>query len=230
MKIRRKIIYYYRLIHSIPFNFKFLPFKQALKIPIIIHNVKIINMKQGTIRIESNEIKRGMIQLGVNITAKYPNNGVTIENKGKIIFMGNCTIGNNSFISTGKNGILIIGENLFVSSSINIICAEKIVIGKNNRFGWETTIMDTSFHPLFDRENHSFLPATRPITIGDNNWTGMQTIIMPGVNTPPHCIFGSRSIVTRSTNLKSYCLYGGHPIKLLRQNVERIIGQDNIDY
>jgi len=58
----------------------------------------------------------------------------------------------------------------------------------------------------------------------------MQTIIMPGVNTPHYCIFGCRSIVTRGIELEPYCLYGGVPIKLLKRNIERILGKDNIDY
>lgn len=53
---------------------------------------------------------------------------------------------------------------------------------------------------------------------------------MPGVNTPHYCIFGCRSIVTRGIELEPYCLYGGVPIKLLKRNIERILGKDNIDY
>jgi len=160
MKILQKLKYYILIIRSIPINIKYLPFNQAIKIPIFLTNSKFIG--KGRIVIESNEVYRGMINLGAYLCPKYPRKGITIENNGCIVFKGACTIGNNSFISIGKRGTLIVGDNLVVNSSVNIICARKIVIGKNNLFGWETTIMDTSFHPLYDRENHSFLPATAP--------------------------------------------------------------------
>ena len=51
-------------------------------------------------------MKPNMIQLGKMMVSIYPNNGITIENKGLVEFYGRCSIGNNSFISVNKNGRL----------------------------------------------------------------------------------------------------------------------------
>ena len=171
-----------------------------------------------------------MIKLGIKLTPKYPDTGLKWENKGFIVFKGGCIIGSNSFLSVGREGVLTFGENVISNSTLNIMCASNITIGKNTLLGWETTIMDTSFHPLYDMNKREYMSATRPIKIGDNNWTGMQCLIMPGVETSEHCVFGARSILIRGCNYKPYCLYGGSPIHLLKEGIQRILGHDNINY
>ena len=224
-----KLRYYKVLMQSLLFNLRFLPFQQAKHLPILLYNPHLIDCTGG-VEIKSGNIYRGMIKLGIPLTPKYPQNGITLEIRGKLVFRGSCTIGNDSFISVGKLGRLTIGNNLIVTAAMKVVCAKSITIGDNVLLGWETTLMDTSFHPLFNRESNSFMEATREIVIGDNNWTGMQTLVMPGVITPPNCVFGARSVVTRNGQYQSYCLYGGAPIRKLKSNVERIHGHDNIVY
>lgn len=225
--MKKKLAYYKMLWDSLWFNIHYLPLKQAIKIPIFIYNPTYIS-KSGKIKIEG-DIKRGMIHLGKYSCPMY-NKGIKWENKGTIIFQGYCHIGNESFISVGKNGLLIIGTEVINNGKLKIICAKNITIDNYNRLGWETIIMDTSFHPLFDKEKQTFLSATRPIYIGAYNWLGMQCIVMPGTKTPEHCIFGLRSIITRNAPTESYCIHGGNPLHILRKNVERILGKDQIEY
>lgn len=230
-KIVTKFNYYKVLVQSIIFNLRVLPYSQAKKLPIFVYNLHVMNgLHSGEVKIESENIKKGMIKIGIKLTPKYPDTGVKWENNGLVVFKGSCIIGSNSFLSVGKNGILTFGNDVIVNSTLNIMCARSITIGNHTLFGWETTIMDTSFHPLYDMNKKEYIPATRPIKIGDNNWTGMQCLIMPGVDTPEHCVFGARSIVTRGYNYEPYCLYGGSPIHLLKRGVQRILGHDNIDY
>lgn len=51
------------LFRTIYFNFKYLPPTVAIKLPIYLHNVKFDDMR-GSIRIESDNIRRGMITIG----------------------------------------------------------------------------------------------------------------------------------------------------------------------
>ena len=129
-----------------------------------------------------------------------------------------------------RYGILTIGQDVANTGKLRIICAKEITIDEHDRLGWETLIMDTSFHPLFDIEKQIFLPAIRPVHIGAHNWLGMQCVVMPGANTPEHCIFGLRSIITRNASIESYCTHGGNPLHIIRRNVKRILGKDQIEY
>lgn len=218
------------IIPSLYFNFKYLPFRQAVKLPILTYKPTFLKLK-GKVIIDSPVIYMGMIKLGVFATSVYPNNGFTISNEGKIIFKGKCRIGNDSYIVCGKQGEIIIGDNFRVSAGMKIVSQCGVEFGKEVRIGWDNVIMDTNFHPIYDMEKEKFKKAFGKVYIGDNNWLASQCMVLPGVRTPKRCIFGARSILTRGGHYESYCVHGGAPLKVLSRNVMRIIGQDRIvDY
>ena len=157
----------------------------------------------------------------------YPDNGIHWMHEGKIVFKGKCRIPNNSFIVTGKQGNIEFGDD-FLASPVKLISFIGIKFGVHTRLGWDTIVMDTNFHPLYDMEKEEFKKAYGKIEIGDANWFGTQCIIMHSVKTPERCIFGMRSVVTRGGHYESYCVHGGSPIRILSRNVMRIYGQDKI--
>ena len=57
----------FRLLRSLPasvyFNFHYLPLRQAVKLPIMLYKPRFLELK-GTVRIEGDNIRTGMIQLG----------------------------------------------------------------------------------------------------------------------------------------------------------------------
>jgi len=215
---------------SIIFNFRYLPFKQAVKLPIWACKPHIHKFK-GKVIIDAEHIKTGMIRLGVHGGRMYPNNGFSWTNEGIVIFKGYCMIGNNSFIITGDQGKIVFGDDFIATTSVKIISFCGITFGEHARLGWDSIVMDTNFHPFYNRETEQFKRAFGRISIGDYNWISTQSVVLHSVETPHHCYFGLRSVITRSGDYESYCLYGGSPLRVLSRNVERIIGQDKItDY
>ena len=86
---------FHGLFPTIFFNFRYLPFNQAIKLPILLYKPKFLKLN-GSIKI-SSPIRTGMIRLGWPIVPSlYPNDGIVIEirEKGSIIFEGNVKIGN----------------------------------------------------------------------------------------------------------------------------------------
>lgn len=218
------------LVPSIIFNFRYLPFKQAVKLPILVYKMRLLR-QSGKIVIECDHIHRGMIQLGFPRAATYPNNGITWRNKGTIVFKGRCRIGNDCYIIVGKQGTLTLGDDFKANAGVRIISECRITFGNHTRFGWGCIMMDTNFHPLYDMEKEKYKRAFSPIVIGDYNWFGLQCYIMHGVQTPERCIFGARSIVTRGGQFESYCVHGGSPIRVLSRRVMRDYNNDTIfDY
>lgn len=63
------------ILHSVYFNFHYLPVYQAWKLPILLYKPKFLSMK-GNVIIDSHKIKTGMIQLGRNMVSSYPNTGI----------------------------------------------------------------------------------------------------------------------------------------------------------
>lgn len=218
------------LIPSLIFNFKYLPFKQAIKLPVLVYKAHFLELK-GSVIIDCQNIRRGMIQLGFLRAATYPNTGITWRNRGKVIFKGSCIIGNDSHIIVGKQGTLTLGDDFKATASIKIVSECSITFGKHARFGWGGIMMDTNFHPLYDMEKKKFKRAFSPIVIGDYNWFGLQCFVMHGVQTPERCIFGARSVVNRGGQFEPYCVHGGSPVRVLSRNVMRDYDHDLVtDY
>ena len=90
------------IIQSIYFNFHYLPFKTAIRLPILLYMPNFLEL-QGNVKIGGGKVKYGMIRLGFPTVSLYPNTGITIENHGgTITFNGKCSIGNNSYICFGS--------------------------------------------------------------------------------------------------------------------------------
>ena len=218
------------LIPSLIFNFKYLPLKQAIKLPILIYKAKFLSLK-GSVTIECDNIRFGMIRMGFYTCAMYPNSGLTFRNKGNIIFRGKCEFKNDTYLLCGAQSKIIFGNDFMAGGGVKIVSNCGMSFGEHTRLGWNVVVMDTNFHPLYDMEKNKFKKAFGPIEIGDCNWFGMQCLIMPNVKTPERCIFGARSVITRGTTFESYCVHGGSPLRVLSRNVMRDYNNDQIkDY
>ena len=225
-----KFIFLY-LLPSIVFNFKYLPFKQAIKLPIILYKPKFFNI-HGSITI-TGAVKTGMIRMGFPVVTVYPSNGVTLDLKkgAEIVFNGNTVIGSCSFISVGAKGKLVLGNNIIASAALKLICHNYIKIGDNNRIGWECIIMDTSFHTLKSIETHEKVgKGYAPIILGRNNWFATQVMIMSGTRTPDFCVFGARTILTKKIDVPEYSVLAGSPIRIIRSGVYRDLSDDSCEY
>ena len=198
--ITRKIISNFWIIKyilpTIYFNFHYLPFAQAIKLPILLYKPKFLACK-GKIII-SGGVKTGMIKLGSNRVALYPNNGICFENRGVIVFQGNCTIGMNSFISIAPSGKVVFGDGFVASNSLKLASYCNIEFGKNVRVGWECLFTDTDFHRITMLDGSKSPTAYGQILIGDNCWFGFKNIIMKNTRIPNKCIISANSLVNKN--------------------------------
>lgn len=230
MNILRKILnnrsVFRYLLHSIYFNLHYLPFKQAIRLPILFYKPHFLSMK-GKIVLDCDCIRTGMVRLGFRTCSVYPNTGLTWENLGgTIVFQGRCVIGNDSFLSFGAKTNVVFGDDFRNISALKLISYRGIKFGKKTSMGWGSLIMDTNFHPLYDMTRKVYKKASGIIEIGDYNWFGAQCKIMHSVRTPERCIFGMNTVVTRNCVMKSFCVMGGEPVRILTENVMRDYDND----
>lgn len=180
------------LLQSVYFNFRYLPMRQAWKLPILFYKPKKLKC---TGKFEFNcPIKFGMIKLGVNLVSIYPDSGIKFENKGKIIFNGKLTIGNNSAISVGKSGTLTFGDDVLATCSLKLACYNSITFEDNVLIGWDCLFIDTDFHKLT-----SIRPcpgkAYGPIHVGHNTWIATGCKLYKNATVPPECVVGADTIL-----------------------------------
>ena len=116
-----KLFFYFRvLMSSLWINFKCLPFKQAIKLPILVYKPNFHSLK-GKIMIENEDIHLGMIKMGFLTSVLYPNSGVMLKNDGKIIFKGECHIGNDCYIVCEERGLIVFGKNFKVTAGLKMV-------------------------------------------------------------------------------------------------------------
>lgn len=94
-----------------------------------------------------------------------------------------------------KNAKIIVGNNVGISGG-SIVSASDIEIGDGTIIGANSTITDTNFHPLkgeirYAKEN----VGISPVTIGNNVFIGMNSIILKGNKIKDNSIIGAGEVV-----------------------------------
>lgn len=217
------------LPQSLLFCLWHLPFKQAIKIPIIIYKPKYFSVT-GKVIIDSNNISFGMIRLGLFMTSLYPNSGIRWDNKGKIIFKGRCCIGANSAISIlHSSSYLEFGDNFSCSSSVRINCDYKIIFEERIRIGFDTTIMDSSLHRLKDMDGNFISRGYDEVFIGANTWIASSCLVMSGTRMPQYSIVAARSLLNKDySQSPTHSLFAGSPAKFIKHGMWRDMDDNKV--
>lgn len=148
--------------------------------------------------------------------------------RGSYIKMGGGTI-NSSFTSNmlglwqrtimvaRYGGKIEIGDGFGISGT-TIYSTKSITIGKNATIGANCKIIDNDFHPLdpdYRRLNLNKEHTMRaPITIGDNCFIGMNSIILKGTTLGDNVVVGAGSVVHGT--FPDNCIVAGNPAKIIR--------------
>lgn len=205
-------------IKTLYFNFKYLPFKDALKLPIFISsNVYLLETK-GEI-ILNCPIKTGTIQIGfgkIGIFDRKRSRSIW-QVSGKVIFNGIANIGHGSKISINNDAVLELGNNFTITAETEIVAQKHIKIGNDVLMSWNCLVMDTDFHKIYNK-NNICINSPQPIIIGDKVWIGCRTVILKGSNIADNSIIGANSLVNKDISSQSG-IFGGNPIKFIKEDV-----------
>lgn len=209
-----------KILLSIPktiyFNFRFLPIKQAIKLPICVaYNVNTKLRGGGEINITSS-LKLGMIRIGFhNVPICDPNDKTILDIKGKLVFQGTAHIGNGTKIHVAKDAELVLGDNFAVSASSQINCYRKIVFGKDIQFSWDCLTMDSDTHNIYNEQGVK-INESREIVFGNKIWIGCRTTILKGSVIPSNCVIGACSLVS-GKNYENNSIIVGNPAKSIKK-------------
>jgi len=218
-------------VKTIYFNFKYLPFNQAISFPFFLFKPTLLKC-QGKIILESKCIHPGMIQLGGFIGSLYPNDGIVWENHGgKVIFRGKCIIGNSSAISIGSKGCVDFGDNFSATTNFKLTAYYHIRFGKNVLVSWNVLVMDTSFHRLKNIDGEFLSSGFDSVLIGNNNWIPTRCMLMKGAKTPDYCILAAGTVLTKDfSKSPTHILLAGNPVEVKYKGIWRDLNDDQINY
>lgn len=214
-----KIVNLIRYIAGIPksiyVNFRVLPFSQAIWLPIIVSRKTKLQSLSGNVILK--KVKTGMIRIGFGnmemLDYRYHRTILLID--GTIEFAGKAKIGMGTRLMVYGN--LVLGTNFLISGDGTIICAEKIIVGDNSTMAWESIIMDTDHHQIFNAQGDHINP-NEPVEIGQNVWIGARSFILKGCRIPDGCIVGANTLLTKSFEDEKVII-AGSPARVVKQNV-----------
>ena len=218
-----KILYRHNWWAILYFNFKMLPFKQAIRLPFDFYGkVKFVNLK-GKVSLKADMIYSGMIKFGSQGRDMFTANPVILDIRGDLSFSGSFYIGCGSTIRIESNATLSIGDKSRIGANSIIFCEDKIQIGNNVEMSWNCQLMDTDRHEILDVVTKQKCLSHSPITIGDNVWVGNHVSFNKGSRVPNDIIISSNSLCNKDYSfVSSFSVIGGIPAKIIGLNKARL--------
>lgn len=210
-----------KILLSVPrtiwFNFRYLPFSQAVKLPIwIANNVRIKRLYRGGLQLTNASL--GIIRIGYHEADAVDCFGthtiLDIYAGGKIVFAQDAHIGQGAILCVKSNGKLSLGKNFAVSGTTSFVCSNEISIGDDVQFSWNSLVMDSDAHHIYD-ESGKEIPNTGCIQIGNKVWIAANTTILKGATIGNNCIVASNSLLSKSYSDKT--IIGGIPGKEIKK-------------
>lgn len=206
------------IFRTLYINFKVLPFKQAIKLPIEIRNgYKVVICKSGGVIINNN-LRRGLVVLGGNGSPGLPSvigGSLIVEDASKICFSGSAYISSGTSIRVESGAQVKIGNEVYINSNCYLRAESDVTIGDECILGWNVTINTTDGHYIYtEGEQH---PQNGTIVIGNHCWIGNTVSIAKGVLLASGCVCAQYSLVNKSFPKNS--LIGGIPAKLIKEKI-----------
>lgn len=205
------------------FNFYYLPFAVACKLPIFLYGRPRLLGLKGKVVI-NGEVKTGMIKL--NITKHNPYNGMPFEwinDGGTVIFNGPMMLSNGGRLLIFGEGTLSFGDNTYLSSCM-IACQNKVIMGKCAWLAGGAKIFDTDLHFFRDTKTDVVTRNSFPVILDDYVCIFTECLISKGVHLPHHTVVGARTTLLKvPSDCEPYCILGGNPVKVVKKNVEKLL-------
>lgn len=214
--------YFIGLIKSIVVNFRYLPLRQAIKLPILISGYCSVK-GNGNIMITTSDVYFAMIKLGFGNIGLFDHKfeRTIIFNHGLIDFCGRANIGLGSRIAV--SGILRLGEGFAISAKSQIVAMKEVVFGKNCLISWDVLVMDSDFHPIYTLDDYvgARLNPDKPIYCGDNCWICTGAKILKGSKLSDNVVIAAgASISSDLSHLTNSILTSNNiEVKELRKNI-----------
>lgn len=181
------------------FNFHYLPFSLAVKMPVILFKGVRLRKTKGRIIIDSLPIETGMVRIGRKSYGFIRRQDYTIweQYDGTVVFESGVNIGKGTFIHVGNNAILKVGQNTCFGGNDRIICDKSITINANSKVAWDVQIIDTDFRATINTISKTKNCFRKEIIIGSHNWLCFGSTILKGSITPNNCIVGANSLINK---------------------------------
>ena len=115
---------------AIYFNFHYLPFHQAIKMPILFLSKVKLAHTQGTVQL-FGRVRPGMVFIGGNGNVLYQqatNCCVWANYGGKCIFGSKISFCDGVALEIGQHGTLTFNDNIYLGPMVRVACYDSVII------------------------------------------------------------------------------------------------------
>lgn len=204
------------LLKSIWFNFRYLPIKQALRLPFAIYYKSKCRVVKGGLKLACEPIKPFMIRIGFHTVSIMPEQITVLIVHGALVFKGAAHIGRGSHLVVRNGALLELGDNFAISANSYISCSKHIKLGRNIQLAWGDLLIDDDGHVIYG-EDGNIINESREIILGDNIWIGCDCKVLKGTIIPNNCVVGANSIVTIGSKMEPDSLIVGSPANSIKK-------------
>ena len=200
---------------TIWFNLRYLPFRQAIKLPIAIHYSTKCRIS-GEVYLDCKKVSPFMVRIGFHEVPIIPKQKTFLEIRGSLMFEGTAHIGKGSRIVVGKGARVELGDNFAISASSYINCYKRIKTGRDIQLSWGDLLMDGDAHLIYDIDGN-VINESKEIVLGDKIWIGCDCKVLKGAVIPNNCVVGANSVVTAGSGMEQDSLIVGSPAKSVKK-------------
>lgn len=119
--------------------------------------------------------------------------------------------------TVAEDSVLKIGNNCKFMGECHIVSSESISFGDDCIVSWNTQIMDSDMHAIFD-EYRRLKNPNNPVLVGDHVWICSGVSILKGTIVGSGTILSAGGVITG--RLDCNCVYTGMPLKKILCKVE----------
>ncbi len=209
-----KDIFELHWIKTLFFNFYYLPFQSAVKLPLRVYRgVRVASMgKRNSVMID-NVNKR--IRIGKKGSFGIAHRSYwDISENAVLIFHGSAVLSSGTQIIA--NGKLEFGDNFYCNSNCLINAGRNISFGRDVLIGWEVTIMDGDGHET--GHEGQFCEKYADITIGDHVWIAAYAKILKNSEIRSNSVVGLNALVSKHFQEENILIGGIN--RVLKKQIE----------
>ncbi len=199
---------------SLVFNFHYLPFAQAIRLPVLVsYRVKFMRMG-GTVALASSRF--GNVKLGFQSNDVFPAGATS----GAWSVSGHVSFGVNVNLGPGVrahcSGTLELGDDVAGNAGASFFCAKRMRVGSGSLMAWNVTLMDHDFHTI--RKDGAPVNAPADVEIGDAVWLGANAMVLKGTRIARGTVVGACAVV-HGDHADEGCVLAGNPARVIRRGI-----------
>lgn len=216
-KLRRLMDLVGAVPRSVWFNFRWLPWEQALTLPVwIAPNVRVKSMWRGGMVLA--DARFNSCHIGFHCADAVDCYGVhtivCVKPGGRWLVESGLHVGRGAIVNVNSEGVLRTGRNFAVSGTTGIVCSKSVSIGDDVQFSWNSLVMDSDAHRVYDVDG-KWVNEPRDVIIGSKVWVAANVTIMKGSVIGDNCVVACNSMVNRAIG-ESDCVIAGVPARKVK--------------